>query len=121
MSRSNPLSRRTLLQGLGVSIGLPFLEAMWKPGARAQAMAPPRRFIGIWGLPCGVVAKRDTLQNCRVAPWTPAVTGPIAGLNPDRYLRPFFNAGLQQKITILTGLSDRQSTSHNSAHLYCWR
>ena len=109
------MSRRTVLRGLGVSISLPFLEAMVKPGARAATANPYTRFLGMYGLSCGVVGKKDQLQGgIRVAPWTPEITGSISAVAPDRYLRPFFDQNLQSKITILTGLSDRQTSNHNA-------
>ena len=41
-----PLSRRTLLRGLGgVALGLPLLDAMQPSFARAQSVAPPKRII----------------------------------------------------------------------------
>jgi hypothetical protein len=112
MNPSWYIPRRTALRSLGVSLALPFLEAMVKPGARAAA-GGRRRFIAVWGFPCGVVGKKDAVQKCRVAPWTPDGAGSILGLAPDRYLKPFFDANLQSKITIVTGLSDRQAVSHN--------
>src|SRR5689334_17116390 len=46
-----PISRRTALKGLGVTIALPFLEAM-VPSARAAATAaktaPPRRMVFVY-------------------------------------------------------------------------
>ena len=50
-----PISRRTALKGLGVSIALPFLEAM-VPTARAAvaaATAAPRRLVFVY-FPNGV-------------------------------------------------------------------
>src|SRR5882672_551135 len=43
-----PLSRRTIIRGAcGVAIGLPFLEAMQPPRARA-ADTTPKRLISFW-------------------------------------------------------------------------
>lgn len=49
-----PISRRTVLKGLGVSVALPFLEAM-KPIARAgaQAASAPRKLVFVY-FPNGV-------------------------------------------------------------------
>lgn len=41
-----PLHRRTFLRGAGVSLALPFLDAM-RPAARAASAAPPRRMLCI--------------------------------------------------------------------------
>jgi len=46
-----PISRRLLLKGAGVALGLPFLEAMQVGKARAQA-APAQRFLAFF-CPCG--------------------------------------------------------------------
>jgi hypothetical protein len=42
------LSRRTVLRGLGVTVGLPFLEAMVPAMAGAQASKQPLRFGGVY-------------------------------------------------------------------------
>ena len=47
ISTLRPLSRRHLLRGTGILLGLPLLEAMQPAFARATAPAPPRRFLGI--------------------------------------------------------------------------
>jgi hypothetical protein len=107
------LSRRTVLRSAGTSLALPFLDAMVRPGrAVAAGGSGVRRFVAVFGLPNGVVAKRDELQNCAVAPWTPAAAGSIVGLAPDRYLKPFFEKKLESKITLLTGLTHKQGDSH---------
>src|SRR4051812_863180 len=50
-----PISRRTILKGLGVSIALPFLEAMVPTSRAAQvaAKAAPRRMVFVY-FPNGV-------------------------------------------------------------------
>lgn len=42
------LSRRTVLRGLGATVGLPFLEAMVPAMAGAQALQQPLRFGGVY-------------------------------------------------------------------------
>ena len=42
------LSRRTLLRGLGATVGLPFLEAMVPALANAQALRAPLRFGAVY-------------------------------------------------------------------------
>ena len=108
------LSRRAVLRGVGAGLALPFLEAMIKPGAHAAA-GNYVRFMGMYGVSCGPVGIKDRTQGgIRVAPWTPEAAGSILDLNPDRYLRYFFDRNLQSKISILTGLSDRQTRNHDS-------
>jgi hypothetical protein len=46
-STRRPLSRRHFLQGSGVAIALPFLDAMLPPLARAEEAAAPRRLFAI--------------------------------------------------------------------------
>lgn len=57
-----PVSRRLLLKGAGVALGLPFLDAMRIGPARAQA-APAQRFLAFF-CPCGTEPGR----------WEPATT-----------------------------------------------
>ena len=67
MSRSRQLSRRTVLRGLGVSMGLPFLEAM-EPRVRCAAgpdqRRPPLRMAFLY-VPNGV----------HMPDWTPRSSG----------------------------------------------
>jgi Protein of unknown function (DUF1552) len=67
MSRLHRLSRRTVLRGLGVSVALPFLEAM-RPGsvvaARGDQKSPPLRMAFLY-VPNGV----------HMPGWTPAAAG----------------------------------------------
>src|SRR5262245_6556610 len=113
------LPRRTLMRGLGTGIALPFLEAMVRPGAHRAAAAPdpkinPRRFVGIWGFPCGLVDRWDPLQNAPVSPWTPeGPTGPLVKPDAGGFLQPFWDSQYQgaseplyKKLSVLTGLSD---------------
>jgi hypothetical protein len=89
------ISRRTLLRGAGVSLGLPWLEAMLPSSARAQSGAPqnPVR-IAILYMPNGV----------NTAHWYPEGVGrdfqlsatlePLAGLNDQiLVLSNLWNAG----------------------------
>ena len=57
---STPISRRTILRGTGVALGLPWLEAMASP----TAPKPPVRLAALY-MPNGV----------NVAHWTPEGTG----------------------------------------------
>ncbi|RPI97154.1 MAG: hypothetical protein EHM39_09920, partial [Chloroflexi bacterium] len=50
------------LRGAGVSLGLPFLEAMLAPGARAQG-GSIRRFVGIFGFHISLPSNKDPAQG----------------------------------------------------------
>ncbi len=55
MTRSARIDRRTCLKGLGVSLGLPLLEAMgWADSAKGKAYKPPVR-LGFMYMPHGVI------------------------------------------------------------------
>lgn len=62
------LSRRTFLQGVGVSLSLPFLEAMVPAQtALARTAASPQTRLGLCFIPHGAVMNQ----------WTPAKAGPL--------------------------------------------
>src|SRR5947208_9328133 len=42
-----PLSRRAFLRGTGVSLALPFLDAMWPRGLRAEDRIAPKRLVAV--------------------------------------------------------------------------
>jgi hypothetical protein len=45
------ISRRAILRGAGVAVSLPLLDAMvpaLTPASKAQALVPPKRFVGVW-------------------------------------------------------------------------
>ncbi len=90
MRSSTPLARRTLLRGMGMSLGLPWLEAM----AATPNANPPVRFAALY-MPNGV--REDT--------WTPAETGPNFAVSPT--LEPL--ADLKQDLTVLTNLWNQGS------------
>lgn len=122
------IPRRTILRGIGAAIPLPFLEAMVGPRLKRAVAAGdpksnPRRFVGIWGFPCGLVAKWDPIQSCPVSPWTQdGVAGPLTGVDKQGYLKPFWdpqNVGwskepLWKKLLIPAGLSDVSLGLHQS-------
>jgi Protein of unknown function (DUF1552) len=60
-----PVSRRTLLKGAGVALGLPFLEAM-RPRSLAAQTVVPQRFLAFF-CPCGTEPSR----------WEPSPTDAI--------------------------------------------
>lgn len=107
--KTNRLSRRTMLRGLGaagtVSMGLPLLDAMidgrghWLGAAGAQAIAPPIRFV-FFHIPNGMGATS-------LEPFTPKGLGKNYPLSPVlRDLTDF-----RDKVNVITGLR------HTAYHL----
>lgn len=47
MSKTNVISRRAILRGVGIGLALPLLDAMLPPAARAQSAAVPRRMFAV--------------------------------------------------------------------------
>jgi hypothetical protein len=85
------LSRRTVLQGLGVSLALPLFEAMIPSSlAAAAAKAAPRRMAFLY-VPNGIMMED----------WTPADEGPLTKLSPT--LEPL--APFKDQMLVLTGLT----------------
>jgi hypothetical protein len=90
------ISRRTILKGIGASIGLPLLDAM-SPAATAWARTPagetPKRFAFI-GFPHGAIMDK----------WSPKQTGTDYEMSPIlEPLKPF-----RQHLTIVSGLRNKQ-------------
>lgn len=92
-----PLSRRTVLRGAGVSLALPWLEAMLPRSARAQ-MNAPKRFLAFY-VPCGIRMNR----------WTPTATGSGFALTPilSALGATATEASVQGDVNVITGLSNR--------------
>lgn len=88
------LSRRTFLRGAGALVALPFLDAMRPRLARAQAVAPPRRFLA-WYVPCGI----------HMPAWTPVEAGPAYTMPP--ILQSL--AEHRDQLLVLTGLNNLPS------------
>jgi hypothetical protein len=84
------MSRRTLLRGAGgVALGLPFLDAMVKPGRAGAQAATPKRFL-VYYKPGGVVLDK----------WLPTGTETDFTLGPvHQPLAPF-----KQQLMILEGV-----------------
>ncbi len=96
---SKPISRRTLLKGLGVSIALPTLEAM-SPTlmfANTPAASPPVRMAFVY-VPNGI----------NMADWTPRTLGPNFAL--PRILEPL--RPFQQDLLVMSGLTCDKARSH---------
>ncbi len=84
------LSRRAALKGLGVSMGLPFLEAM-QPHKASAAAVGPLRFMCVYS-PNGYLMPR----------WTPVDTGPNWTVSPLlKPLEPY-----KADMTVISGLGN---------------
>ena len=69
------LSRRTLLRGTGVAVGLPLLDAMIPAGtALAQTAAAPKLRTGFFYIPHGAVMS-NTKHGKEMDHWTPSGAG----------------------------------------------
>ena len=92
------LSRRTVLQGLGVSIGLPLLDAMIPAHtALAETAARPTPRMGFIYFPHGAVMSR----------WMPAAAG--TDFEFTQILKPL--APYRTHTTIVTGLRNKGGES----------
>jgi hypothetical protein len=93
------LSRRTLLKGVGVSVGLPLLDAM-VPAATALAgtAASPKLRVGFFYMPHGAILW-NTSHGSAMDHWTPSGAGADFKLSPimaplekyKRYVTSFSN------------------------------
>ena len=86
------ITRRRALRGLGVSLGLPWLESLWPRAARAgePPAAPPRRMAFLF-VPNGM----------NMADWTPKDEGPLGALPP--ILQPLEE--FKSELLVLSGLA----------------
>ena len=91
---TRPISRRTLLRGLGVSLALPWLEAM---GVAAANTPSPTRMAFLY-VPNG--------KN--MADWTPKAEGALTDL--PAILKPL--AKVKDDVLVLTGLTADKARSH---------
>jgi hypothetical protein len=91
LNRGLIVSRRTMLRGVGVAIGLPWLSAMQKAvGSTDDATESPRRFVAMT-LGLGLLA--DNLN--------PSESG--SEYKPSRYLEPL--SDLRDQLTVVSGTS----------------
>jgi Protein of unknown function (DUF1552) len=94
-----PLSRRTLLQGFGVSLALPLLESMGASrlfAAKATAAAPVR--MAFMYVPNGM----------NMDSWTPTAEG--TGYELPWTLEPL--QGLKSELNVLTGLTQQKAAAN---------
>jgi hypothetical protein len=105
------LSRRAVLRGAGVALGLPFLNAMVPAAtALAQTAAAPRPRLGYFYLPHGAIMGNTTLGP-DVNGWTPAATG--ADFDFKDILKPL--EPLRSRLTVVSQLHNRPGES-SSVH-----
>ena len=96
------ISRRTVLRGVGVTLALPFLDAMTPAltALRKTAAQAPRRF-GVVYVPNGIVMSQ----------WTPSIEGPGFEITPTlKALEPY-----RERVLILSGLKNEAGRG-GSAH-----
>ena len=76
------ISRRTVLRSAGVTLGLPFLDAMVPAGtALAQTAAAPKLRVGFFYLPHGAIMY-NTSHGPAMDKWTPSGSGADFKLSP---------------------------------------
>ena len=91
------LGRRTFLKGMGVAVGLPFLEAMVPALSKASTAAGAVPRLGFIYVPNGVVMDK----------WTPAKTGANFEFSHTlKALEPF-----RDQVLVLSGLGQNQANS----------
>ena len=101
---SRPVSRRMALRGLGVALGLPWLEAMTSRSVRASSVVkPPLRFAFIY-----------TPNGYNQATFVPEATGDGWSLTPA--LEPL--APVKEHVTLVSGL-DRTFVGGTGVHAQC--
>jgi hypothetical protein len=104
MKSTRPLSRRSFLRGVGVSLALPWLEAMVPRGALAKTAAkPPQRFAFLY-----------TPNGYHQPAFLPKTTGTAWELTPT--LEPL--ASVRDQLTLVTGL-DRTFVGGTGVHAQC--
>jgi hypothetical protein len=98
-ARSNNISRRTFLAGVGVTMGLPWLESIpvWggKAGSGTSASAPPQRFAALF------------LGN-GISPPNWWAKGAGADMQLSKSLAPL--APLRTRLNVISGLFNKQAT-----------
>ena len=92
------ISRRTVLRGMGVSLSLPFLEAMVPAAtALAKTAAAPKPRMGFFYFPHGAIMEK----------WTPTAVGSDFEISPILVpLQPF-----KRQLTIVSNLGNKPGES----------
>jgi hypothetical protein len=106
MRNSWQLDRRTFLKGAGVSMALPWLEAMGVPAAVPQAMAPRRMCAVLF--PFGIAMPKDDAED-RQWGWFP--TGRGKDYQLTNVLKPL--EPLMDDVSIFHGLSHPRCRTMN--------
>jgi hypothetical protein len=99
--RSYRLRRRSFLAGLGAATGLKILLGNLEASAQGTP-SPPRFLLTHW--PVGTIKYNFVPTGSRTS-WT-----------PSRILQPFVDAGLQQDMTVLYGLTGGQIGGPGGGH-----
>ena len=104
------LSRRAVLKGAGVYVGLPLLDAMVPAAtALAQTAAAPKLRAGFFYIPHGAIMN-NTPHGPEMDHWTPSGAGPAFALSPIMSpLEPF-----KHYVTSFSNLENK--ASRNSVH-----
>jgi hypothetical protein len=96
------LSRRTVLRGVGVSLALPFLDAMVPALSAVATAAKPVNRYGFFYMPNGVA-----MNHTGVNYWKPQTVGADFECSPIlKPLEPFRN-----QLTVVSGLHNRSAES----------
>jgi hypothetical protein len=104
------LSRRTLLKGAGVSLGLPLLDAMIPAGtALAQTAAAPKLRAGFFYLPHGAILS-NTAFGAEMDHWSPSGSGADYKLSP--ILEPL--EAYKNRVTTFANIENK--APQNSVH-----
>ena len=106
------LSRRTVLKGAGVAVGLPLLDAMIPAAtALAQTAAAPRLRVGFFYIPHGAILW-NTPHGAEMDHWT------ASGAGADFRLSPILEP-LEEHKHLVTSISNLQNqASADSVHRY---
>lgn len=104
------LSRRAVLKGVGVSVGLPLLDAMIPAGtALAKTAAAPKLRVGFFYIPHGAIMW-NTSHGPAMDHWTPSGAGENFKLSPIMEpLEPH-----KRYVTSFANLENK--ANHNSVH-----
>src|SRR6266571_6816 len=98
-SQANKLTRRTFLRGVGVTMGLPWLESLsgWgsEPAARTSAPAHPKRFAALF-------------MGNGISPPNWWAKGSGADMQLSKSLEPL--ASLRPRLNVITGLFNKAAT-----------
>jgi hypothetical protein len=96
------LSRRTVLRGMGMTLALPFLDAMVPALATASTASKPVRRYGFFYMPNGVA-----MNHTGVNYWKPTTVG--ADFEFSQILKPL--EPFRKQVTVVSGLHNRSAES----------